>query len=61
MHIPLRTLVGFGAGATSMALVLLAGFTATRAEPVQQATTGCPAMAQDSPLPLPASGAQSPA
>jgi hypothetical protein len=61
MRIPLRTIIGFGAGATSMALVLLAGLTATREESVQQAISGCPAMAKESPLPIPATGAQSPA
>ena len=61
MRIPLRTVIGFGASATSMALVLLAGLTATREESVQQATSGCPAMAKESPLPAPATGAESPA
>jgi hypothetical protein len=61
MRIPLRTIIGFGAGATSMALVLLAGLTAPREESVQQATSGGPAMAQESPLPAPTAGAQTPA
>lgn len=61
MDIPLRTIIGFGAGAMSMALVLLAGITTTREESVQQATSGCAAMTKESPLPIPATGAQSPA
>ena len=60
MRTSLRTIVGFVAGATSMALVLLAGLTATPEESVQQATSGCPAMAKESPLPAPATGAESP-
>ncbi len=58
---PIRSIVGFGAGATSMALVLLAGFTATRAEPVQHATAKCPDSAQELPLPDLTARAQTPA
>lgn len=61
MRIPLRPIVGFGAGATSMALVLLAGLTAPRAEPAQQANANCPDSAQDLPLVMPDTGAQKPA
>jgi hypothetical protein len=61
MPIPLRPIVGFGAGATSMALVLLAGLTAPRAEPVQQASAKCPDSAQELPVPAPTAGAQTPA
>jgi hypothetical protein len=50
MRIPLRPVIGFAAGATSMALVLLAGLTATRAEPEQQAKAKCPDSAQESPV-----------
>jgi hypothetical protein len=61
MNIPIRPIVGFSAGATSMALVLLAGLTAPRAEPVQQATAKCPDSARELPVPAPADGAQTPA
>lgn len=60
MRIPLRPLIGFGAGATAMALVLLAGLTAPRAEPVQQASAKCPDSEHEIPLP-PVARAQSPA
>jgi hypothetical protein len=61
MRIPPRTIIGFGAGAASMALVPLAGITTKREESVQQATSGCAAMTKESPLPIAASGAESPA
>jgi hypothetical protein len=58
---PIRLVIGFGAGATSMALVLLAGFTATRADPVLEARAKCPDSARELPLPDAAPGAQTPA
>lgn len=61
MRIPLRPIVGFSAGATSMALVLLAGLTSPPAEPIQQARAKCTDSAQDSPLAAPVNEAQSPA
>lgn len=60
MRIPLRPMIGFGAGAASMALVLLAGLTATHAEPEQQAKAKCPDSAQESPVSPPAVGALRP-
>jgi hypothetical protein len=61
MRIPLRPIIGFGAGATAMALVLLAGLTAPRAEPVQQANAKCPDSGHEIPLAAPVDGAQNPA
>lgn len=61
MQIPLRSIVGCGAGATSMALVLFAGFTAARPEPAPHMTSACRDASQKIPLPAPPVEAQKPA
>ena len=60
MRIPVRPIVGFSAGAASMAFVAVAVFTAPRAEPALQASAKCPDAARESPLPNAQTGAQRP-
>jgi hypothetical protein len=50
MQLSSRSVIGFGAGFASMALVLLAGFTAPQADTIHHAST-CPDSQNALPLP----------
>lgn len=61
MRIPIRPIVGFSAGAASMAFVAAAVVTAPRAEPALQVSAKCPEAARESRLPEAVPEAQRPA
>jgi hypothetical protein len=61
MRVPVRSIVGFSAGAATMAFVAAAVITAPRAEPTLQVLAKCPGAAAESPLPKAIPEAQRPA
>jgi hypothetical protein len=61
MSLPLRPLIGFGAAFAAMAMVVIAGMTAPRAETIQHASAQCPDELKAQNAVEAASGAERPA